>query len=138
MQAVSGRFAARDPRLGGSADGRGATSVGKNARRICPFARKEDSSSRVQRELISVLHRLDKAPRLELAAALLDRITDKQPRNWQRLAWYALEPHVASQPLEMVELDRTLQSSLLSQAIARGLARKMDGRRKSSGPCGRV
>ena len=52
------------------------------------------------------------------------RITDKQPRNWQRLAWYALEPLVASQPLGIVELDSTLQSSFLSQAIARRLAEK--------------
>jgi putative membrane-bound dehydrogenase-like protein len=85
---------------------------------------REDAGSRVQRELISALHQLEDAPRFELAEALLGRITDQQPRNWQRLAWYALEPLVSSQPLRIVELDRSLQSSFLTQAIARRLAEK--------------
>jgi putative membrane-bound dehydrogenase-like protein len=85
---------------------------------------REDDSPQVERELISALDKLEPGPRLELAVAVLGRVTDKQPRNWHRLAWYGLEPLVASRPLHVVELDGTLQSSFLTQSIAHRLAEK--------------
>ena len=109
--------------MGGPPEGRTATDLWANARGIYPPGRRGLQPPRSARADLGPASPR-RSPRFELATALQGRITDKQPRNWQRLAWYALEPLVALRPLPMVELDVRLQSSVLNQAIARRLAEK--------------
>jgi putative membrane-bound dehydrogenase-like protein len=88
---------------------------------------KTESVRRVQRELISTLHRLPIEERLRLAEAVLPGMSNLQPRNWQRLCWYAIEPLIERQPEPMIELDKVAHGSLINFAIARRIAELWSG-----------
>jgi putative membrane-bound dehydrogenase-like protein len=85
---------------------------------------REEREPQVRRELISALQRVGLRQRGAIAKTVLAGLTDSDPRNWQRLAWYALEPLVLEEPQQMVELDESLICSFLNMAIARRVAER--------------
>lgn len=76
----------------------------------------------VQVELLSTLHRLTPPFRSEVGRILIPKLASTLPRNWQRLAWYGVEPTVAKDPVWAGTLNATIHVPFLNYAMSRRLA----------------
>ncbi|MHB1082520.1 MAG: PVC-type heme-binding CxxCH protein [Prosthecobacter sp.] len=93
-----------------------------------PIASNSQTSPIVRRELASVLQRLPKDRRKDLAAALLKHGEDKDDPMIPLLIWYGIEPLVGADPKVGLELARVSKLPKVTEFIYRRLSSDDAGR----------